>query len=686
MPKTSLSARPEPRLADRVRSSLRARVAALFSSNRAADTHSVRVWLIRTVSLTFLLAGNALIQAAAMQPAIIDGTPEARRYSETLDGAVAYALLIAVLMVVSWRSRHDYWRVLVGVVLTVGGLAGVVYSLSLVPDPGPAGGMGLRGYLGAYAFACCALSGLVALCAYSGRGLFRPWKVIASAMIAGVGIVGLVSIAELWFPPIVAAANIKAVTTPEPPPEPTTPRLDGSTSWVSTPLTDTDAQWYDTIGGLLGTTTHGVTMLDPTTGEVRWSYDRYDVVRIGTPRMAVDGEEVAVTSVRSTTASVLRRARSAQYVWVFDTATGTLLSERLAPSISASLRAYTDGLLIWANDPEEDGRERGWLGATDPHTGDLVWQLELPQFCGTGSVRPLAESGPALLVATRCWTSNAGDRQELPDRLLRIDARTGAIAWEWIAPTTGGFELAAPDATVDGVVPVLISKVSEPDVTLAGLDPATGVERWVRPEINLGLNPPWQATMILGTYVEPYDHVLTDAGGQLVLGSADGTTRTLKLAGVDLETGRLHKLADVPIDWPSSLARRTFGLPDGRLVVVSLELPNGDAAPPIPPREEETDDEVTSAEDSTDDSTNGEADGSGDTADGSGEDAEDEPDDFVPDRVTSVVVTTVDAASGRVRDRTRTELIWQRVQLFGTRAGLVLRYPAEDGTVLVGLR
>lgn len=628
-----------PTLLSRVRD----RVAALFSSQRAADTASIRVWLIRIVALTLLLGGNALIQAAAMQPAIIDGTAEARRYSAALDGAVAYALLVAVLMVVAWRSRHDYWRVLVGAVLVVGGALGALYSITLVPEPGPTGGMGLRGYLGTYAFACCALAGLVSLLAYSGRLLFRPWRVVASGVIAAAGIVGLVSVAELWFPPIVAASNIAATTTNQQPPAPGELEVDGSIAWGTAALPGEDSDWYETSGGLLGTTSHGLKMLDPTTGEIRWSYDRYDVVRIGTPRMSANGDRVAVTSVRSTTASILRRASDAQHVWLFDAASGRLLGERLAPSISSSLRAYADGLLIWAMDPDAAGRERGWLGATDPTSGRLVWQLELPRFCGTDSVRPLAEADSALLVAAKCWDTNAEKRERRPGLLLRVNADAGTVAWHWSAPGPGTIHLAA-DGAIDGIVPLQVADVAEPTVTLAGLDAATGEARWLDTEVDRGLTSTARAATVLGSDVAWYDHVLRSADGNLVVGSADGTERVLRLAGLDPETGRLRWERDVPIDWPSALTWRVAGLSDGRLVVVARHEPDGTAA-------------------GVEEAVNGSA-------------ATD----------VRVALTSIDAADGSVRSRATTELGWRRVQLFRTETGLVLRSPGKDDTVLVGLR
>lgn len=625
------------------RARIRARLTTLISSERVADTTSVRVWLTRLLSLTLLLGGNALIQAAAMQPAVIDGTLDSRRYSGALDGAVAYALLIAVLMVVSWRSRHDYWRVLVGVVLVIGGAVGALYSIGLVPEPGPTGGMGLRGYLGAYAFSCCVLAGVVSLFAYSGRGLFRPWKVLASGVFAAAGIVGLVAVAELWFPPIVAASNIEAVTTSEPAPEPSEPRLDGGIAWGSAALPGSTSNWYDTAGGLLGTTSHGVKMLDPRTGKLRWSYDRFDVVAIGTPRMSADGTKVAVTSVRSTTSTVLHRASEAQHVWLFDASSGKLLSERLAPSISTSLRAYADGQLIWAVDPAAEGREHGWLGATDPQDGTLAWQLELPRFCGTDSVRPFAETGPALLVAAKCWDSNRDKREGEPPHLFRIDSANGDVSLEWAAPTAGSIEVAAPEAIIDGAVPFQVSTMSEPATTLGALD-ASGSELWLAEEVDNGLTPPDGAAATLGEDVAAYDHLLRVADGNLVVGSVDGVERDLRLAGVDPRTGKTRWTRELPMDWPSSTGSRVGGLPDGRIVVISRHQPNGEPA------------------------------GADDRSDG------DEPSE------THIVITTIDAASGDILERGRTDLTWTRAELFSTQAGLVLRFPAKDDTVLVGLR
>lgn len=617
----------------------------VFNPEPAANTLSARIWLIRLVALTLLLAANALLQAAALQPAIVDGSAESRRIGEVLDGSVTFALLAAVLMVVSWRSRHDYWRVLLGVILAVGSILGIAYSLTLIPEAGPDGGMGMRGMLGAYAYGCVGLSGLVSLVAYSGRGLFRPWRVVASAGFAAVGIVAVVLVAELWFPPIVHARNIDATTTQEPAPATAEPRLDGSISWGSATMPESATDWYPTEGGLLATTQDGLHMIDPHTGETRWVYNRYDVVGVGSPQISADGSEIAVSTRRRTTSTLVHPAREARYVWVFDTTSGELLSESLAPALSSTLRGYIHGLLIWEEQPNaEEGRDRGWLGATRPGDDTLVWETELPQFCGPSIVRALpgaAANEPGMLATAKCKSANTDQAWDVPPMLLRVNTEDGSIEWAWRSANVGSLRLGAADAKLDEVLPVQVASDTVASVGLAGIDLATGAERWHHASVDIGVTSRGSAARVLGFDTDPYDHALRGAGDHVVMFSQDKAAQVLHLAGVDPATGELTWREQVVLDRDSSLTSRIGSLADGRVLVVARLRPDGEPAA-LPP-------------------------------------------DYGPPPDSNVVVTTIDAENGEALNRGGTTLDWASVQVLPGPGGVILRQPQANSDVLIAL-
>ncbi|TSD65306.1 PQQ-binding-like beta-propeller repeat protein [Aeromicrobium piscarium] len=242
-------------------------------------------------------------------------------------------------------------------------------------------------------------------------------------------------------------------------------RLTGDEAWISDLDKSAPGQVLNTAGGVAVRSERpgGVRMLDPLTGEVRWSWQRTDLNDARYRMVASeDGTLIAATFTRS------EQFPTPPQVVVLDAETGAARAQ--LPEFGGAPVAVTQDRVIAV----EGDRVR----AVD-FDGEQLWSTELSN--PVVSNLDLTSAGHGVLLVTT--DGDQGRRSEA------VDIASGEILWDRGAPTQAGPYRVVPgtDVAVTGGVGYrslggrLIEMQQPVSAEVVAVDLATGEEKWTTP-------------------------------------------------------------------------------------------------------------------------------------------------------------------------------------------------------------
>lgn len=197
--------------------------------------------------------------------------------------------------------------------------------------------------------------------------------------------------------------------------------------------------------------TGSVSAVDPATGDLRWSRDRFRL-----PHVVSGG----VGYGRGWDSLFAMAVRSGDLHWT------TRVVEGNDDAFGWPL-ALVAGTLVVAGGTAD----RGIVQGRNPETGVLVWQYEVP-----GEFPPVAVHEGTLLVGTNHAPADG------PDAVVAsLDPASGTERWRRPFPDAA---FAVPRAGPAGVVADL-ARHEDFDEVAAGLDPETGATRWRLPGLDV---------------------------------------------------------------------------------------------------------------------------------------------------------------------------------------------------------
>lgn len=236
-----------------------------------------------------------------------------------------------------------------------------------------------------------------------------PQRLGGGVVVAAAVTVLVLPMATVVAPTWTAAANLDATTTDQPPPPDRPPALDELASLgPAQPYRPHEGDVLATSGGVAIVGDPRVRMLDPVTGDERWSFRRSDL-RIdpttGGAYTAIsqDGRWLAVSFTPAGRRDLaLASGRDPHRFLVFDTLSGQLRAEPSWPERLAGVLAVTsDAVVVLREIDPGRGAQRSQLlelvALTD--SGGVAWRRELPEGCRPERVEPVASE---LLVLYAC--------------------------------------------------------------------------------------------------------------------------------------------------------------------------------------------------------------------------------------------------------------------------------------------
>lgn len=336
---------------------------------------------------------------------------------------------------------------------------------------------------------------------------------VGGALAAGVLVGG-----GLVWPPLVDARAHQANTvsqSPSDPPGALASDLDGEIAWSTDDYGDRN-RMRSTAGGMAVRTSSpgGIKMLDPRTGQVRWSWHRADL-RDGVEPMAVSADGTLIAARFQT----LDQHPEPPNLVVLDAETGAVQAEFTdavgsplavtadqivtVTSNKVDLAAYGfDGEQHWSHEmslPIRNSDEvffsatddtllltleaesHGWRSvAVDLGTGESLWQQSAPRGMAPLRIVPgtdLAVTGGVGVPIANYYRPSA--------RVLAVDLADGEEVWERSIDIPESFEgsidrdgCAARVDVAESHLTFITCADHGADLTLTGLDPATGEPVW----------------------------------------------------------------------------------------------------------------------------------------------------------------------------------------------------------------
>lgn len=395
------------------------------------------------------------------------------------------------------------------------------------PDEGePLTNAPLFGHLARYAFLGSAVFLAVPAVALRPKSSFDHAMAPRSPLlrwIMGLAAAGALVLPGLALPPWVDN-EVRATNTdflpPSDAPGELTSSLDGDVAWSANAVGGS-AEMMTTSGGIAAYTQSpvGIQMLDPKTGQVRWSWSRDDLVTLNGPMVAsVDGDYLAA---RFQTVS---QSPAPPSIVVFDAMTGDVQAElpeglgrlialtedrvvtlshgkldltahdftgerlwgfesdREIRTDDETFSSFTDDTVLITQDPA--GRSWG-MAAVDMDTGELKWEEDLLPEMSPLQIVP----GADLAVSAGLEFTRRGTLVELETppsvRVLALGLDDGEQEWEQSLELPDTVE---GDIQDDGCSPridpdpahltVLSCADRGNDVQMSALDPLTGDVHW----------------------------------------------------------------------------------------------------------------------------------------------------------------------------------------------------------------
>lgn len=189
---------------------------------------------------------------------------------------VGLVVVVAAVLAYRWRRHRVRSWVLAGCVL-VAAAAALWYALVHLPAPGPTraadAGTAVLPWCAALAvvgMASVVLGGVLPAdpddAWYQIPGRCTGLAVASVALAVAVAVV----VGVVVVPARVVAANTSATTTTTPLRRIDPPRLTGKVAWHGLPYAG------DTVAGAVARSQHGIGVVDPHTGALRWRYQRWD--------------------------------------------------------------------------------------------------------------------------------------------------------------------------------------------------------------------------------------------------------------------------------------------------------------------------------------------------------------------------------------------------------------------------
>lgn len=430
-------------------------------------------WLDLGVPLLLGLAAGTLVAAARL----LTGAQDTLRDSDLTDRGTGRLVVLAVLVVLvplglTGLTRHRRVEpIAVAAGLGLCGAAITADAYSERPQPNWELSAGPRMYFVMTAGTVVVVAAVVLTAAVllnrraapAGR-LGKVAPALVGAVPAVCAIVLIPIVATGWVRDRVDTANTVATTATEAPAERPS-RLDGTLRWHSAAKSEATSQAGrpgSTAGGLAVGTESGLRMVDPATGSVRWSYERYDGERVDIKdpvTASADGRTVAIgltgrldRTSKSGDVSYETRDRgfAPPAVVVLDAVTGRIRftlpwevgshviavgDDWIVVYTDSQWRRYDgDGGLSWAIDAPRDHSTvvAGSLLVTVDRTTDVgaAYDLETGQHKWTAPVPEeyVVDPERKLLIGVLARSEFSDERGELLVRATKLT--DGSKAWE----------------------------------------------------------------------------------------------------------------------------------------------------------------------------------------------------------------------------------------------------------------
>lgn len=356
------------------------------------------------------------------------------------------------------RSGGNRAKLVTGV-FSAAALVGLTLAIELVPRSDPSTGPAGRVPLVIISLLLLVLGGVAALGSASLGGPLparNRGQVLAGVTAAAVVAAGTVFVADPIGRDFVLKANEHLTGSVAS--EVTAPRseLDGRPAWVSPTTSVQSDAVNDAVatryGIAISRQTGSVELLDPTSGEVRWSYRRGDTdVR---PELHPTGDGRLLLANFEDIGTLLLDASTGQRkaAWpassrdhTIEYADPLLTGEQVSRGSDKLRGVDPDGKARWTFEPgrctsigatatadtvvtflgHSCGRESDEMTALDLRTGKQLW------------TRPASWSGVTRLVFDGLIVALEA-REGTPGFLVGMEARTGEVKWRWELPTAWG--------------------------------------------------------------------------------------------------------------------------------------------------------------------------------------------------------------------------------------------------------
>ncbi|HEX6446273.1 MAG TPA: PQQ-binding-like beta-propeller repeat protein [Streptosporangiales bacterium] len=364
-----------------------------MTSTRPRLAPATLVWLLPVLGALLVAAAGALEVASGRfgglrPPGVV----------------VGLALVIAAVLAYRWRQRRTPLWVVAGCVL-VAAVVASWYALVHLPAPGPAraadAGTMVLPWCAGLAVTGVVLVVVAGLLPADPDDAWYPAPVLCSMLaVAAVALAVAVVAGVVVVPARVTAANTSATTTSAPAPRIGPPRLTGEVAWRGLPFAGA------TVAGSAVLSDHGIGVVDPRTGALRWRYQRWDYLYAGS--VLVEANAATSPDGRLIAVQPERDGDPSPRLQVFDAVTGRLRHSAASPR-GKLLTLTAQHLVVLRSDTRT--LEGGVLTAYTV-AGERAWSTRLGRGCDS------VASSDARTMVLGC----AGD-------VTALDPRTGRTRW-----------------------------------------------------------------------------------------------------------------------------------------------------------------------------------------------------------------------------------------------------------------
>jgi outer membrane protein assembly factor BamB len=363
-------------------------------------------------------------------------------------------------------ARDDRGRVRLGIGWAVLGAIVIGVTVDRTPSPGPGVPIG-SGWAVLVAGGAAVLLGgvLLAISPLLRVGVNRlvvAGVVVAVCAIQAGGYAGAVN----WTD----GQNVQLSVADATPLAPYRIALDGGLRWSGA----AGGPPVASAGGVLTTLPNGLQMLDPSTGQPRWTFQRADLSAILEPVASADGTEVAAIGLMlgpDPTSPVVRSKR----LLVLDAVSGAVLTDsQLDAQVQGELIKIGAAEAYFYGGPDElTNVQVGAVRLTGPRAGRQDWVYVPKDHCQLDGLSAL---GTEAALSTTCGTVTMLDQNGSPRWTFHAQ-EGGAQIWPLGGSPAGTVQVVTEAGLVSNPLGVGMSVPS----AVVSLDARTGATRWRTP-------------------------------------------------------------------------------------------------------------------------------------------------------------------------------------------------------------